>query len=52
MAMTDIAEDDLDEMMREEAEDVFYEDGKARQGSAVKCEGGRGFTGWLQDYRR
>uniref|UniRef100_A0A8C4HM87 Rho family-interacting cell polarization regulator 2 n=1 Tax=Dicentrarchus labrax TaxID=13489 RepID=A0A8C4HM87_DICLA len=27
MAMTDIAEDDLDEMMREEAEDVFYEDG-------------------------
>lgn len=28
MAVTDIAEDDLDEMMREEAEDVFYEDGR------------------------
>ncbi|XP_019126330.1 rho family-interacting cell polarization regulator 2 isoform X2 [Larimichthys crocea] len=27
MAVTDVAEDDLDEMMREEAEDVFYEDG-------------------------
>ncbi|KAM9839090.1 rho family-interacting cell polarization regulator 2 [Aulostomus maculatus] len=27
MAMTNIAEDDLDEVMREEAEDVFYEDG-------------------------
>nr|XP_020453227.1 protein FAM65B [Monopterus albus] len=27
MAMTNIAEDDLDEMMREEAEDVFYENG-------------------------
>lgn len=26
--MTDITEDDLDEMMREEAEDVFYEDGR------------------------
>uniref|UniRef100_A0A3Q0RUE8 Rho family-interacting cell polarization regulator 2 n=1 Tax=Amphilophus citrinellus TaxID=61819 RepID=A0A3Q0RUE8_AMPCI len=30
MAMTDIAEDDLDEMMREEAEDVFYEDVSSR----------------------
>lgn len=28
MAVTDIAEDDLDERMREEAEDVFYEDGR------------------------
>lgn len=32
MAMTDIAEDDLDEMMREEAEDVFYEDGRLAKG--------------------
>ena len=36
--MTDIAEDNLDEMMREEAEDVFYEDGKACQGSVVRSE--------------
>lgn len=28
MALTDIAGDDLDEMLREEAEDVFYEDGR------------------------
>lgn len=32
MAVTDIAEDDLDEMMREEAEDVFYEDGRIAKG--------------------
>lgn len=31
MAMTDIAEDELDEMMREEAEDVFYEDGRVAE---------------------
>lgn len=30
MAVTDIARDDLDEMLREEAEDVFYEDGRLR----------------------
>lgn len=48
MAMTDIAEDDLDEMMREEAEDVFYEDGKACQGSVVECGSRRGFTGGLE----
>lgn len=28
MALTDITGDDLDEMLREEAEDVFYEDGR------------------------
>lgn len=27
MATADIVEDDLDETMREEAEDVFFEDG-------------------------
>ncbi|KAK1879892.1 Rho family-interacting cell polarization regulator 2 [Dissostichus eleginoides] len=27
MAMTEIAEDDLDEMMRGEAEDVFFQEG-------------------------
>ncbi len=48
MAMTDIAEDDLDEMMREEAEDVFYEDGRLAKGQFVKCESRRGFTGGLQ----
>lgn len=37
MAVTDIPEDDLDEMMREEAEDVFYEDGRLAKGSAGKC---------------
>lgn len=37
MAVTDIPEDDLDEMMREEAEDVFYEDGRRTMGSAGKC---------------
>ncbi|CAM9335139.1 unnamed protein product [Lampetra planeri] len=38
MAVTDIAEDDLDEMMREEAEDVFYEDGRLAKGQMLKCE--------------
>lgn len=28
MAVADIARDDVDEMLREEAEDVFYEDGR------------------------
>lgn len=37
MAVTDIAEDDLDEMMREEAEDVFYEDGRIAKSQNVKC---------------
>ena len=36
MAMTEIAEDDLDEMMRGEAEDVFFQEGKAGQGSVWK----------------
>lgn len=30
--MANIAEDDLDEMMREEAEDVFFEDGRNAKG--------------------
>lgn len=38
MAMADIAEDDLDEVMRDEAEDVFFQDGKACRGSAVRSE--------------
>lgn len=28
MAVADSAREDLDEMLREEAEDVFYEDGR------------------------
>lgn len=32
MAVTDIAVDGLDEMLREEAEDVFYEDGRLAEG--------------------
>lgn len=41
MAGTDIARDDLDEMLREEAEDVFYEDGRlASDGSARGLTGG------------
>lgn len=43
MAMTDIAEDDLDEMMREEAEDVFYEDGRLAKAKSVESR--RGITG-------
>lgn len=35
MAVTDIARDDLDEMLREEAEDVFYEDGRLARGSSA-----------------
>lgn len=46
MAMTDISENDLDEIMREEAEDVFYEDGRLAEGQL--CESRRGFTGGLQ----
>lgn len=34
MAVPDIARDDLDEMLREEAEDVFYEDGRFTRGQA------------------
>lgn len=45
MAMADIAEDDLGEVMRGEAEDVFFQDGKACQGSVVKCESRRGLIG-------
>lgn len=55
MAVTDIAEDDLDEMMREEAEDVFSEDGRLCQGSVGRCESRRGFTGvlnWLHEHCR
>lgn len=36
MARTNAAEDDLDEMMREEAEDVFYEDGRLTEGQGVQ----------------
>uniref|UniRef100_A0A3P8SWH7 Rho family-interacting cell polarization regulator 2 n=1 Tax=Amphiprion percula TaxID=161767 RepID=A0A3P8SWH7_AMPPE len=39
MAMTDIAEDDLDEMMREEAEDVFYEDGVSSRVPEIMAAG-------------
>lgn len=42
MAMTDIAEDDLDEMMREEAEDVFYEDGRLAKGQLGSVKAGVG----------
>ncbi|TNN61466.1 hypothetical protein EYF80_028345 [Liparis tanakae] len=45
MAMAGIAEDDLDEVMRGEAEDVFFLDGKACQGSVVECESRRGLLG-------
>ncbi|KAF7653177.1 hypothetical protein LDENG_00086290 [Lucifuga dentata] len=39
MAMTDITEDDLDEMMREEAEDVFYEDGVSSRVPEIMAAG-------------
>ncbi|XP_017279210.1 rho family-interacting cell polarization regulator 2 isoform X1 [Kryptolebias marmoratus] len=39
MAVTDIAEDDLDEMMREEAEDVFYEDGVSSRVPEIMAAG-------------
>lgn len=39
MAMTDIAEDDLDEMMREEAEDVFFEDGVSSRVPEIMAAG-------------
>lgn len=39
MAVTSIARDDLDEMLREEAEDVFYEDGRFARGQAHVWEG-------------
>ncbi|XP_041822894.1 rho family-interacting cell polarization regulator 2 isoform X2 [Melanotaenia boesemani] len=39
MAMTDIAEIDLDEMMREEAEDVFYEDGVSSRVPEIMAAG-------------
>ncbi|XP_044026669.1 rho family-interacting cell polarization regulator 2 isoform X1 [Siniperca chuatsi] len=39
MAMTDIAEDDLDEMMHEEAEDVFYEDGVSSRVPEIMAAG-------------
>ncbi|KAF1381643.1 hypothetical protein PFLUV_G00156080 [Perca fluviatilis] len=39
MAMTDIAEDNLDEMMREEAEDVFYEDGVSSRVPEIMAAG-------------
>lgn len=45
MAVTDILENDLDEIMREEAEDVFYEDGRFAKGPL--CKSRRGFTGGL-----
>lgn len=48
MAVTDIARDDLDEMLREEAEDVFYEDGRFARGQAqvwAERRAARGQTG-------
>ncbi|XP_034016039.1 rho family-interacting cell polarization regulator 2 isoform X2 [Thalassophryne amazonica] len=39
MAMTDFAEDDLDETMREEAEDVFYEDGVSTRVPEIMAAG-------------
>ncbi|XP_026155608.1 rho family-interacting cell polarization regulator 2 isoform X1 [Mastacembelus armatus] len=39
MALTDIADDDLDEMMREEAEDVFYEDGVSSRVPEIMAAG-------------
>ncbi|TDH04076.1 hypothetical protein EPR50_G00148780 [Perca flavescens] len=39
MAMTDIAEDNLDEMMREEAEDFFYEDGVSSRVPEIMAAG-------------
>uniref|UniRef100_A0AAX7UT07 Rho family-interacting cell polarization regulator 2 n=1 Tax=Astatotilapia calliptera TaxID=8154 RepID=A0AAX7UT07_ASTCA len=39
MAVTDIAEDDLDERMREEAEDVFYEDGVSSRVPEIMATG-------------
>lgn len=45
MAVTDIAEDGLDEMLREEAEDVFYEDGRLAEGQLCSVKAGVG----LQD---
>lgn len=43
MALTDIAGDDLDEMLREEAEDVFYEDGRlANEDGVGGVEAGAG----------
>ncbi|XP_030003292.1 rho family-interacting cell polarization regulator 2 isoform X1 [Sphaeramia orbicularis] len=39
MALTDIAKDDLDEMMREEAEDVFYEDGVSSRVPEIMAAG-------------
>lgn len=46
MAVTDISEDDLDEVMREEAEDVFFADGKLARGQLRESRCGR--TGGLQ----
>ncbi|XP_026203564.1 rho family-interacting cell polarization regulator 2 isoform X1 [Anabas testudineus] len=39
MAMTDISENDLDEIMREEAEDVFYEDGVSSRVPEIMAAG-------------
>eukprot|EP00066_Takifugu_rubripes_P018501 XP_011607767.1 PREDICTED: protein FAM65B isoform X1 [Takifugu rubripes] len=39
MAVTDIARDDLDEMLREEAEDVFYEDGVSSRVPEIMAAG-------------
>ena len=45
MAMADIGEDDLDEAMRDEAEDVFYNDGRKRVGRRRGAAGGGGGGG-------
>lgn len=49
MAMTDIAEDDLDEMMREEAEDVFYADGRLAKGQLSGLKARRWAAELLED---
>lgn len=40
MAMTDIADVDLDEMLREEAEDVFCEEGRLANGQLYNLKAG------------
>lgn len=44
MALREMARDDLEEMLREEAEDVFYEDG--RLDACVGCWWDDGLGGW------
>lgn len=41
MALTDIAGGDLEEMLREEAEDVFYDDGRLQAAELEDQSAGR-----------